>query len=183
MKTLKNYKKKTSDDEFEALKCGYIENLIGNIKKRIRKDDSEVLSSLAVLLEPISCSGGDQDALECVIKMYCEPKVTKETINDVVQETPVAPLINGKNLRHEWQGIKAMITGCYKTLSLEDFCRKVIVKHNSTYPNFAKLAEIGLVMQTTSVECERSFSAQNRLKTKYRYNKKRFFVKVIYIAG
>lgn len=38
--TLKNYKKETSDSEFETLKCRYIDNLIDridSIKKRIRK--------------------------------------------------------------------------------------------------------------------------------------------------
>ena len=35
-------------------------------------------------------------------------------------------------------------------------------------PNCAKLAEIALCMQSTSVECERSFSTYNRLKTKHR---------------
>ena len=166
--TLKNYKKETSDSEFDSLKCKYIDNLMDNIKKRIRKDDSMVLCSLGLLLEPISCNSDDQDALECITKMYCEPKVTKKTVNDVIQETSVNPLLGGNELKLEWQSIKAMKIGCYKHLSLEDFCRKIIVKHHSTYPNFAKLAEIGLVMQVTSVECERSFSAQNRLKTKYR---------------
>ncbi|XP_052214068.1 zinc finger protein 862-like [Dreissena polymorpha] len=100
--------------------------------------------------------------------MYCEPKVTKNTVNNVVQETPVAALIIGKELKLEWQGIKAMLTGCYKHLSLKDFCKKVIIKHTDTHPNFAKVAQIGMVMQVISVECERSFSAQNRIKTKYR---------------
>ena len=35
-------------------------------------------------------------------------------------------------------------------------------------PNCAKLVEIALCMQPTSVECERSFSTYNRLKTKHR---------------
>ena len=89
-------------------------------------------------------------------------------MDDVVQETPVNPILDGNGLKTEWQGIKAMMNGCYKNLSLEDFCKKPIVKHQTIYPNFASLAVVGLVMQVTSVECERSFTTQNRLKTKYR---------------
>ena len=39
-------------------------------------------------------------------------------------------------------------------------------------PNFALLANIALCLQVTSVECERSFSAQNRLKTTFRSSTK-----------
>ena len=35
-------------------------------------------------------------------------------------------------------------------------------------PNASVLASIGLCMQLTSVECERSFSVQNHLKSKFR---------------
>ena len=35
-------------------------------------------------------------------------------------------------------------------------------------PEFAKLCKIALCIAVTSVECERSFSAQNRIKNRYR---------------
>lgn len=73
---------------------------------------------MGLLLEPISCSSDDQDALECITNMYCEPKVAKKTVNDVIQETSTCPLLDGKDLKLEWQGSKAMINGCYKKNSL-----------------------------------------------------------------
>ncbi|XP_053392616.1 zinc finger protein 862-like [Mercenaria mercenaria] len=91
-----------------------------------------------------------------------------KTLDDTIHETPVSPLLSGAELTKEWQGVKAMLKGCYRQLSLQDFCKKFILKHQNMYPNFARLAEIGLCMEVTSVECERSFSTQNRLKTKYR---------------
>ena len=79
-KKLKNYKKEGSDSEFETDKCEYLTNLANNIRKSIRKDDSELLCSLGALLEPISVSKSADDklALECVTKLFCEPKVTKK---------------------------------------------------------------------------------------------------------
>ncbi|XP_060590455.1 zinc finger protein 862-like isoform X1 [Ruditapes philippinarum] len=167
--SLKYYKKGNSDSEFQAVKNDYIDSLARNIKKRISKVDCNVLCSLGLLLEPASYSTECDNAVEYVAQMYGTHKVTKKTVEDVVIETPVDPLLNGDELKTEWQGIKAMVTGCYKSLSLKAFCRKIIQSSLSTsYPNFAKLAEIGLCMEVTSVECERTFSAQNRLKSKYR---------------
>ena len=58
--------------------------------------------------------------------------------------------------------------GCYKDLSTKALCHRVIQIHESTgLPEFAKLCKIGLCMVVTSVECERSFSTQNRLNDKF----------------
>ena len=40
--------------------------------------------------------------------------------------------------------------------------------YGSVCPNMAKIGAIALCMQVTSVECERSFSTQNRIKSKFR---------------
>lgn len=167
--TLKNYKKNQSDKEFETVKLNYIDSLIKNIKKRIRKHDSEILASLGVILEPLSYTSHNESALKCIMSLYCEPKVTKKTVDDIIHQTPVPALLDGDKLMEEWQAVKAMSQGCYRQLPLQDFCKRIILKHNTRYPNFAKIAEIGLCIEVSSVECERSFSAQNRFKTKYRY--------------
>jgi hypothetical protein len=78
-------------------------------------------------------------------------------------------IIQGEQLVKEWPGVCGMIAGCYKYLSLPEFCQRIILKHKDQFPNIAKLAVIALYMQVTSVECERSFSTQNRIKSKYRY--------------
>lgn len=53
-------------------------------------------------------------------------------------------------------------------MSIEQLCKRIILLHSDILPNFAILSNIALCMQLTSVECERSFSTQNRLKSKYR---------------
>ncbi|KAH3720576.1 hypothetical protein DPMN_063476 [Dreissena polymorpha] len=61
-----------------------------------------------------------------------------------------------------------MIRGSYSKLSLQDLSKRVINLHNDALPEFTKLCKIGLCIAVTSVECERSFSVQNRIKSKYR---------------
>lgn len=62
-----------------------------------------------------------------------------------------------------------MIEGSYKYLSAKALCHRVIQLHSKKgLPEFAKLCKIGLCMAVRSVECERSFSIQNKLKNKFR---------------
>ena len=61
-----------------------------------------------------------------------------------------------------------MIKGTYSNLSTDKLCKQIILLHNEIIPNCAKLSVIALCMQLTSIECERSFSLQNKLKTKQR---------------
>ena len=66
----------------------------------------------------------------------------------------------------EWPRLKGMITGAYANLTTSQLCKRLILLHGDVMPNVSKLAAIALCMQLTSVECERSFSIQNRLKNK-----------------
>ena len=61
-----------------------------------------------------------------------------------------------------------MILGSYKNLSVEKLCKKLIFLHGSLFPNFMVLCKVALCMTFTSVEHERTFSTQNRLKSKHR---------------
>jgi hypothetical protein len=61
-----------------------------------------------------------------------------------------------------------MVKGSYSDIKTDKLCKRVILLHGNMMPNMAKLAAIALCLQPTSVECERSFSTQNRLKCKLR---------------
>ena len=63
---------------------------------------------------------------------------------------------------------KAMVKGSYKLLDTESLCKRVILNHSEIMPNFSKLCKIALCLCITSVECEISFSTQNRIKNKFR---------------
>ena len=89
-----------------------------------------------------------------------------------MKEREILALIDSESIQKEWPILKGMIKGGYSKLSTEDLCKRITIRHNDMLPNFALLANIALFLQVTSVECERSFSAQNRLKTNFRSSTK-----------
>ena len=64
--------------------------------------------------------------------------------------------------------LKGMILGSYKNLSVEKLCKKATTLHGSLFPNSMVLCKVVLCMTLTGVECERTFSTQNILKSKHR---------------
>lgn len=131
------------------------------------------MCSLSQVLEPcvvnVMSKQQTDDALQTLINHYGSDKVVKNTEEnliegEIVNEASVDKFICGKGLLLEWQGHLGMVKGTYWHLSLQDLCMRLMVKHKDAYPNLAKLAAVALCMQVTSVECERTFSTQNRDK-------------------
>lgn len=84
-------------------------------------------------------------------------------------ETMVNPLMNSEKLKDEWPKLKGMINGAHSKLNTDMLCKRIILLHSDIMPNCAVLPKIALCIVFTSVECERSFSTQNRLKTRFRH--------------
>jgi hypothetical protein len=167
----------TMDSEFKTQRTMYIESLRKNIKGRFRKEDSTIFSDLSKVLEPIvvnSSTGTEsEEALERLGSFYGhskEVRVVHGNLIDGTEEevTEIDPLLDPVQLEAEWPRLKGMIGGAYALLQTDMLCRRIILIHKAVLPNFAKLASIALTMQLSSVECERSFSMQNRLKNKFR---------------
>lgn len=173
---LKNYKK-SSNKEFNTARSKYVTDLKTNIKARFRKDDSELFHDFSVLLEPVMAQEAEEeeceDALKALASFYGSGKTNRIVEGDLVEgteerEEQIAPLLDEDGLKKEWPALKGMIEGTYSSLSTEKLCKRVITVHGELLPNFARLCCIALCISVTSVECERSFSTQNRLKSKYR---------------
>ena len=64
--------------------------------------------------------------------------------------------------------LKGMILGSYENLSIEKLCKKATTLHGSLFPNSMALCKVAMCMTLTSVECKRTFSTQNRRKSKHR---------------
>lgn len=166
------------ETEFKSLSDSYINNLIQNIKSRLHKDDAELFRDLSLLLEPFSVLEATEkqsdDALLSVSMLYGDEKHTRlvhgnmEDNNIVNEDKIVEPLLDGEQLKKEWPKLRGMIEGSYKNVSTPALCKRIIILHDTDFPSFSMLCKIALCMQLTSVECERSFSCQNRLKTKFR---------------
>ena len=165
------------DTEFERLRVAYIKNLRKNIKQRLRKEDGDILADFGKVLEPITvCNTEDQDSndsLRHLANFYGTEKETIIVYGNLIEGTEeskreIAPLLNQDGLIKEWPRLKGMIRGTYSNLDVDQLCQKIIVVHKTVMPNASVLASIGLCMQLTSMECERSFSVQNHLKSKFR---------------
>ena len=94
-----------------------------------------------------------------------EGKGTQASMMESQYKTAVAPLIDEEGLKTEWPRLKAMIDGQYAKLSVAQLAERILLHHRSLLPNLVKLVEIGICMEVASVECERAFSLQNRLKS------------------
>ncbi|KAH3826371.1 hypothetical protein DPMN_128274 [Dreissena polymorpha] len=174
---LKNHREEILS-QFDTVRQNYLSNMAKNIKKRIPKVDSKIMLSLSQVLEPcvvnVTSVQESKEALKLLVEHYGFDKVVKHTEGDLTvgttqTEKTVDKFLTGEELNQEWPWVYGMIKGTYKNLSIQDFCMRLVTKHHETCPNMAKLAVIALCMQVTSVECcARSFSTQNRIKSKFR---------------
>ena len=163
--------------EFENLRKKYIQTMKKNIKQRLRKADGDILSDLGKVLEPITVCNTDEsecdESLSHLASFYGTEKETTIVHGNLIEGTEetvtvINPLLNQEGLLQEWPRLKGMIKGAYANLDSENLCMKVILMHKTLMPNAYVLACIGICMQLTSVECERSFSVQNHIKSKFR---------------
>lgn len=169
--------KTTMDAEFLTIRTDYVNSLSKNIKKRLKRNDGELLTNFSKVLEPIHVNAIDNassfEAVENLSVVYGREKKTKIvegnlTEGIVERETIVKPLLDEVKLKQEWVRLNAMIKGAYSKLETNQLCKRLILHHKDIMPEFSKLAVIALCLSLTSVECERSFSTQNRLKSRYR---------------
>ena len=164
------------ENELSNLKSNYLSSLQKNIRHRFRKEDSEIFKDFSLLLEPgvVNTVSNEESeaALEAIGNFYSAKEVTivhgsmEEGTREEKHE--INQLLDNELLKQEWPILKGMISGSYKNLSPQDLCNRVIQLHQEMMPEFAKLCKIALCIAVTSVECERSFSAQNRIKNRYR---------------
>ncbi|XP_046561754.1 zinc finger protein 862-like [Haliotis rubra] len=168
---------KTMNGQFETLRAEYLKNLMKNIKNRFKEEDTAIFTDMSMALKPLTVNTvfGEEsgDAVAHLGALYGaqeEVKVIEGDLHQGLEEhiKLVGPLLQPDKLLDEWPRLKGMINGTYSKLLPEQLCKRVILLHKDSMPNCAKLASIALCMQLTSVECERSFSTQNRLKNKFR---------------
>ncbi|XP_052233429.1 zinc finger protein 862-like [Dreissena polymorpha] len=160
--------------EFATVRKDYIKRMKKNISDRFRKTDSDHYNDFCTLFEPqqinISTQEECNEALESLSTFYGYEKTVKVIDGNLIeglQETVrvVQPLVDPAKVQEEWPRFQGMVKGAYADMPTN---KRVILLHNDIIPNIAKLAAIALCLQPTSVECERTFSTQNRLKCKQR---------------
>ena len=147
----------------------YLDSLCENLNNRISQNNGDLLTDFGMIFEPGLFDEELADiAIEDLANFFGTPKVVKSGEGFQMTETQVEPLLNKAGLLDEWPMMKGMIKGTYKNLTTALLCKRIICLHENILPNSAILCKIALCIMVTSVECERSFSTQNRLKSRYR---------------
>lgn len=73
-----------------------------------------------------------------------------------------------KHLSSEYDDVLHLLTSSYASLKFKEVVNIFIEKYAELFPSTTVMLEIILVVPITSASTERSFSTQNRIKTKYR---------------
>ncbi|KAH3704671.1 hypothetical protein DPMN_079730 [Dreissena polymorpha] len=162
--------------EFSTVRKDYIKRIKKNISDRLRKTDSDHYDDFCTSFEPHQINITQEEcikALESLSTFYGYEKTVKLTDGNLIeglQETvsAVQPLVDPAKVKEEWPTFQGMVKGDSADMPINKLCKRVILMDNVIIPNIAKLAAIALCLQPTSVECERNFSTQNRLKCKQR---------------
>ena len=129
----------------------YIDKLTENLKDRFK--NTEILGYMSVLIPSNICSA------ESVAKFgLSEVNKLVEHFSEFIPEP--------ENTRSEYQTYKRLVLASYSHMNVGDIL-KFLLKTNDLV-NMIAILKCCVVIPVTSVQCERGFSTQNRIKTKSR---------------
>ena len=79
------------------------------------------------------------------------------------------PDIDCSALESEWKSIKHFMSSAYRNTDMKSFLMLVSdATLKDLFPQLSRLASIALILPVSTAECERCFSAMNRIKTNLR---------------
>ncbi|XP_060599857.1 uncharacterized protein LOC132753412 [Ruditapes philippinarum] len=121
------YYSKDIESQFSNVKNNYLDNLAKNIKRRLKRNDSDTLIYLSQVLEPSTVchlpADTSKSALECLGNQFGVEKTVKQMEGDLIigtteTVTHVEPLLDKTKLEKEWKGVYGMVKGTYRNISL-----------------------------------------------------------------
>ena len=136
--------------QMEKLKNEYIDSVCHHLEQRLSNESNSVLKSFSVL-EPQSLD-----------------LLTKSERSENLKNLAKFYNISEAELEREFSGLETLMSGSYKQLSLKEFHKVLLRRHQEEYPLTVMLVTIAMCIPVTSVACERGFSLQNRIKIKGR---------------
>jgi hypothetical protein len=136
--------------QMDKLKNDYIGSVCHHLEQRLSNDSTSILKAFSVL-EPRSL-----DLLSA-----CE---TSNNLKELAEFYKISEM----ELKREFSGIETLMRGSYKQLTLSEFHKVLLRRHQEEYPLTSLLVTLAMCIPVTSVACERGFSLQNRIKIKAR---------------
>jgi len=154
----------------------YVTSLFANINARFSVENAsgELLQNIALLTTPSLLCASHSENLQHAVDLVCKAFGTVRVIKQCdaesgeVKSIQTVSLFSEENFKKDWTKAKSAVSNSYKNLTSDKLCHRIITLHAQLLPDYAILCQIALCLCVTSVECERGFSLQNRLKTKFR---------------
>ncbi|XP_060589612.1 zinc finger protein 862-like [Ruditapes philippinarum] len=132
----------------------YVGKLVENLQDRFQ--DRKVISNMNVLV-PAN-----------IITAESVAKYGVNEFKDLVDH--YAPHVTGSIdlCLSEYQQFKRLVCGSYRNMSLIEIVCEMQKKYSEMIPNVLTILKCCVVLPMSSVQCERGFSTQNRIKSKLR---------------
>ena len=167
--------------KFSDIKMQYLQSLADNLESRLTSETPEgsVLHALSELTSPKSIHAmsleEDQTQMKGFLQTVCSwyaGKSTEQTVDDGNTTSTVVTahraIVTEAELMSELPKLTTLVSECYKQLEPAAFIQRILAQHAEDLPHYTTMCKLLLCIPITSVECERAFSLQNRLKTKLR---------------
>jgi len=110
------------------------------------------------------------ESIEVLIEHFGHSKSHSYVSDDGDKVTKTSePIITGNETREEWQQLKKTVKiQMYPRTSTAALWELLMTYHSDTFPNLCKLASMALSHPVHTSDCERAFSAQNKISTPLR---------------
>jgi hypothetical protein len=156
---------------------------VDNLERRLsyNTSDGSVLDALSELTSPKSIrtitSGDDHEheqssQLSGLVDAVCTLYGAKQTQfcrpdgEEIIQHH--SAIMSKENLLSDMFKVKSLVDKCYTKLDSAAFIECILTEHADDLPFYSTMCKLPLCVPVTSVECERAFGLQNRIKTKVR---------------
>ena len=131
----------------------YINKIVDNLEDRFQ--DSNVVSAMKVLI-PSEIRNSESVG-----------KFGNEEVNTLITQYN-SEISSAEDCVSEYQQYKRLVVGNFSDSSLLEEYSILQNRYNDILPNMITLLKCCLVLPMTSVQCERGFSTQNRIKSNFR---------------
>lgn len=137
----------------DNLKSTYISRVLEEMDRRFPIQTLEMCSKFQCI-EPCSIKENIEDSsfgynsIKDIVQQFC----SETNVDDAITE----------------YGLFKKVIKNENTIDFGKFSEKFLREHNDTFPTISKIIKVALVLPVTSVPCERGFSTQNRIKSKFR---------------
>ncbi|XP_072542830.1 zinc finger protein 862-like [Salminus brasiliensis] len=150
----------TQKTAFDGMKNRYVGSLIDEIDRRFPTDTMDILSWFTIF-EPKKAIVAKQASEN--LSLYGAEKLENLF-------THFSRSVNADGARSEFAMLKQIMVSSesHASFSFQQFAETVLHEHSGVFTEMEKLIKIALVIPVASVSCERGFSTQNRIKTKFR---------------